>query len=147
MKAGTLSLFAALLLGGCGDDWPPAVDVTGAWSYDWQVREDGGTYPGWDGHFHGAMVLEQDGVDVTGTLGYPDEDPETLFGLPGARDAWRWSLAGAFVGDELHLFAPAPNTLWDDGWKWHLTVTGGAMVGPSWAGPAVVEKWPFRATH
>lgn len=146
-----MSLLAILLIAmfaaGCGDDAPALFDVSGTWSYDWQVRETGEPYAGWDGHFRGDLVLAQDGLDVTGTLGYPIEDPAALFGDPGLRDAWQWQVYGALVGAELHLFAPAPNTAWDDGWKFHLIVNDGAMAGPSWAGAAIVEKWPFLATR
>lgn len=142
----TFALLAALLVG-CGDDLAPAVEVAGTWRYDWQVRETGGSYPGWDGHFRGELVLAQDGIDVMGTLGYPDEDPATMLSDPTLREAWTWMVYGTLVGGELHLFAPAPNTAWDDGWKFHLTVGAAEMAGPSWAGAALVEHRPFRATR
>jgi hypothetical protein len=41
-----------------------SIDVSGAWSGDWEVGPDGGPGP----HY---MVLKQDGADVTGTAG-PD---------------------------------------------------------------------------
>lgn len=149
MRPGTVSLLAACvsltIAAGCGDDQAAQVDVAGTWSYDWQVRETGEGFEGWDGHFRGQLVLEQHGVDVMGTLGYPVIGPAELYGDPALRDAWQWQVYGVLVGAELHLFAPPPNTAWDDGWKWHLVVSGDAMAGPSWAGAALVEKWPFSA--
>lgn len=146
--AATFALLALLV--GCGDDLAPAaepVNVAGPWSYDWQVREDGEPYAGWDGHFRGELVLVQHGADVTGTLGYPVEDPETLFGAVGLRDAWTWMVYGVVADDGLHLFAVAPRTMWDDDWRFILTVGATEMSGPSWAGLADVPKWPFRATR
>lgn len=142
----TFALLAALLVG-CGDDLAPAVDVSGTWHYDWQVRDNGEPYPDWDGHFRGELVLQQNGADVMGTIGYPVEDPATLFGDPTLRDAWQWPVYGVLADDGLHLFAPPPNTSWDDGWKWHLTVGATEMSGPSWAGAQLDEKWPFKATR
>jgi hypothetical protein len=134
-----------MLSAGCGDDTIPIYDVSGAWSYDWQVRETGAPYPGWDGHFHGELVLAQDGADVTGALGYPVEDPATLFGDAGLRDAWRWQVYGVLVDAELHLFAPAPGTAWDDGHLFRLVVGADAMAGTDFAGAELAPRWTFVA--
>lgn len=127
-------LFAAAFLASCGDDLVP--NVAGTWSYDWQVRD--------DVHWHGALELAQDGADVTGTISYPAELPPDDQALIGA---WDWHVAGAFVDGELHLFAPPPDTLFDDGWKFHLTIGDREMSGPEWAGPHDTPKWTFRATR
>jgi len=133
-----------VLLSGC----VPAIDVSGTWSYDWPVRADGGVYDGWDGHFRGQLELRQaDDGTVAGALGYPDEDPATLFGDAHLREAWQWTVNGLVVDDVLHLFAPAPNTAWDDGWKFLLTVDGATMAGPSYAGAHDRLMWTFRATR
>ena len=145
MKGGQCHLLIAFmcaisLAAGCGDDMPAEVanvNVAGAWRYDWQVRD--------DIHWHGVLQLAQDGLDVTGTIGYPDEDPAAAAGDPAILAEWRWLVYGVVDGAEMHLFAVAPRTLWDDDWKFHLVVGESVMAGPSWAGAANVEKWPFSA--
>jgi hypothetical protein len=123
------------------------VDVSGTWAYDWQVREDGGAYEGWDGHFRGTLTLEQRDDAVTGVIGYPDEDPATLFGDARLRDLWTWPVNGTVSGDVLQLFAPAPLTAWDDDWRFVLTVDGDAMAGPSYAGASDREMRGFSAVR
>lgn len=137
-----LSLLVSLA--GCA----PAVDVSGTWSYDWPVREDGGVYEGWDGHFRGELALEQaDDGTIMGAIGYPDEDPATLFGDARLRDLWTWTVNGLVAGDVVHLFAPAPNTAWDDPWRFVLTIDGSGMAGPSFAGASDRRMWTFQATR
>lgn len=137
----TAIAFLACAIASCTD----TVDVSGAWSYDWQVRDTGEPYDGWDGHFRGLLTLTN---DVTGTIGYPDEDPATLFGDPTLREKWLWPVYGTVDGDTLHLHAPAPNTAWDDPWWFDLKVDGDQMSGPSYAGNRrVLQPWPFNAAR
>ena len=106
------------------------MDVSGPWNYDWQTRDNGEPFA-WDGHFHGTL---QHGDHVSGDLGYPREDPATLFGDQALRGKWLWTVMGSARGGVVILDAPAPNTAWDDDWRFVLTgdetkLTGLALPG------------------
>lgn len=143
MKRAILGLLLAV---GCGEMDEP-LSMGGSWVYDWQVRDNGEPFPGWDGHFRGQLDIAHDGEIVSGSLGYPDEDPAVLFGDARLRDLWRWNVYGVMDGATLALFAPAPTTAWDDDWRFALTVTGNSMEGPSYAGTDPAPRWVFRANR
>jgi hypothetical protein len=142
----TVSLVAAavisMIAAGCDDDAAPQFDVSGAWSYDWQVRDAGDPWPNWDGHFRGTMTLSQDGADVSGMLGYPDEDPLTLFTDERTRDAYEWPLYGVIDGGELHLWMPK-----DEQHVFRVVVTGAAMGGRDYGGGDLAQRLTFSATR
>lgn len=132
-----VSIFATLLLS-CS-----LPDVSGTWTYDWQVRDD--PTEAFDGHFHGLLTLAQDGTGVTGDLGYPDEDVATLYNDPTLRGKWVWPVYGSIDGDTLRLHAPAPNTAWDDPWWFDLEISDSTLSGPSYAGDSRVPRHRFTA--
>ena len=66
-----------LAMVGCGQDGGNVSDVSGDWSYDWQVNA--------ELHMQGAMNLQQTGDAVTGRISTP----------PGYPQQWNWDLAGA----------------------------------------------------
>jgi hypothetical protein len=122
-------------------------DVSGDWRYEWRVRDNGGVYEGWDGVFRGTLSLEQTGTTVTGSIGYPDEDPATLFGDASLREKWIWAVKGKADDEGLTLDAPAPNTAWDDPWRFVLK-GGGPWSGLAWAGdPLVYRGWTMALSR
>jgi hypothetical protein len=112
--------------------------LAGTYRYSWQTRDDGAPFA-WDGWFHGEITLEQAGELVTGDIGYPDEDPATLFGDPRLRTLWTWPLHGS-SGHPTTIHAPAQYTAWDDSWMFVIdpdTLTGDAIpVAPSGPRPS-----------
>jgi hypothetical protein len=107
----------ALLLTGCGNI--EASNISGTWRYAWEA----GTVT-----WHGQATLVATDAGVTGSLGYPDEDPAAVYSDPSMRD-WSWELSGA---DLAIVATPGGAYAGYLPWRFVLAPVGEGYVGPGY---------------